>query len=69
MPRLQGRTALQNNPHPQHSLAWAAWAIARLGGWSGYPSEKPPGPITFLRGLEYFSTIDIGRHLENVRIP
>ncbi len=49
-----GRTRLQTNPHPPHSLAWAAWLIARLGGWDGYPRSKPPGPITFRHGIQYF---------------
>jgi hypothetical protein len=49
-----GKTTLQTNPHRVHSLAWAAWIIARLGGWDGYPSSKPPGPITFKHGLQYF---------------
>lgn len=52
--RYAGTTALQTNPHPAHSLAWAAWIIARLGGWDGYPRSKPPGPITFKHGLQYF---------------
>ena len=43
--RLEGRTDKQKNPHPKHTLAWAAWHIARLGGWTGYASERPPGPI------------------------
>jgi hypothetical protein len=51
--QYQGRTKLQSNPHPARSLAWAAWIIARLGSWDGYPRTKP-GPITFIRGLEYF---------------
>jgi hypothetical protein len=51
--KYRGRTALQSNPHPAKSLAWAAWIIARLGGWDGYPRTKP-GPITMQRGLEYF---------------
>ncbi|CAL8976792.1 hypothetical protein RHODOP_02262 [Rhodoplanes sp. P11] len=50
----RGRTALQRNPHPPRSLPWAAWIIARLGGWDGYPSSRPPGPITFRHGLEQF---------------
>src|SRR6202011_662925 len=29
--RIEGKTALQKNPHPKHSLAWASWIIARLG--------------------------------------
>ena len=49
----EGTTKLQSNPHPKHSLAWAAWIIARLGGWDGYPRTKP-GPITMKNGLQYF---------------
>src|SRR5258708_40169417 len=44
--RLQGRISKQKNPYPPKSLAWAAWTIARLGGWSGYESERSTGPIT-----------------------
>lgn len=51
--KYEGRTKLQSNPHPIRSLAWAAWIIARLGGWDGYPRTKP-GPITMRHGLEYF---------------
>jgi len=51
--RYDGRTRLQSNPHPPKSLAWAAWIIARLGGWDGYPRTKP-GPITMHHGLQYF---------------
>lgn len=60
MPGLEGRTAKQRNPHPVESLAWAAWAIARLGGWSGYASERPPGPITFSDGLKRFQAMAEG---------
>lgn len=38
----EGKTAKQKNPHPRQSLAWASWIIARMGGWSGYPSARPP---------------------------
>jgi hypothetical protein len=58
--KLEGKTQKQKNPHPDGSLAWAAWLIARLGGWNGYASERPPGPITFARGLERFSAIAQG---------
>lgn len=51
--KYEGRTKLQSNPHPPRSLAWAAWIIARLGGWDGYPRTKP-GPITMRHGLQYF---------------
>lgn len=53
--RLQGRTVKQQNPHLTGTLAWAAWTIARLGGWTGYASERPPGPITMRDGLHRFS--------------
>ena len=43
---------MQKNPHPNASLKWATWIIAKIGGWDGYPSSKPPGPITFKHGLE-----------------
>jgi Transposase DDE domain. len=52
--KLEGRTEKQRNPYVKNSLAWAAWVIARLGGWNGYRSESPPGPITMLRGLQKF---------------
>lgn len=40
------------NPFPVHSLAWAAWAIACFGGWSGLLSQPRPGIITFKRGID-----------------
>lgn len=52
--KLQGRTIKQQNPYPPDSLAWAAWTIARLGGWTGYSSDKSHGPITMRDGLERF---------------
>ena len=71
-PTLEGTTGRQQNHHPMRSLAWAAWIIARLGGWNCY--YKPPGPITFRRGMEQFYPIHRGRQLEmmlkrDVRIP
>jgi hypothetical protein len=67
--KIQGKTALQKNPHAVHSLAWAAWIIAKLGGWNGYSSAKPPGPITFRHGLQYFQAIAVGWALRDVCIP
>ena len=49
---FQGKTAKQKNPHATHSMAWAAWTVARLGGWTGYAHEAKPGPITMLHGLQ-----------------
>jgi hypothetical protein len=68
-PTLEGKTARQKNPHPPRSLAWAAWTIARLGGWDGYPSSRPPGPITFNNGLEQFRALVRGWALRNVCMP
>jgi hypothetical protein len=60
---LQGRTRKQQNPHPSDSLAWAAWTIARLGGWTGYESDRSMGPITMRDGLERFNGIVDGYRL------
>lgn len=67
--KYEGRTALQKNPHSKHSLAWATWLIARLGGWDGYPKSKPPGPITLRHGLERFRTISEGWLLRDMCMP
>ncbi len=63
---LQGKTELQKNPHRGKSLAWAAWVIAKLGGWSGYASHTPPGPITFHNGLADFQTLAAGWAIAHV---
>jgi hypothetical protein len=52
--KLMGKTEKQKNPHIKNSMSWASWIIARLGGWNGYASESPPGPIIMLRGLQKF---------------
>ena len=69
VPGLEGATARQKNPHPCHSLAWAAWIVARLGGWDGYPSSRPPGPITFKNGFEHFRAIATGWALRDLCMP
>lgn len=56
-PRLEGKTAKQQNPHPPQTLAWAAWSIARLGGWKGYRSQHAAGPATYHRGLARFHSL------------
>lgn len=54
-PKLEGSTQKQKNPHPQQTLAWAVWLIARLGGWKPADlAKRPPGVITLLRGLGDF---------------
>jgi hypothetical protein len=66
---LEAQSKRLRNPHPPDSLAWAAWIIGRLGGWDGYPSSKPPGPITMKHGLEYFAAVVVGRSLKDVCMP
>jgi hypothetical protein len=67
--RFEGKTAKQKNPHAKHSLAWLAWIIARIGGWTGYASERPPGPITMQRGWQRFQQMAQGWNLRNVCMP
>jgi transposase len=61
--KVEGKTEKQKNPHKPEQLSWAAWTIARLGGWKGYQSESPPGPITMLRGLRHFQLMIEGYQL------
>jgi len=72
--KLEGRTALLKNPHNPTTLAWFAWIVARLGGWSGYTSKgyKPPGPKTIARGLTKLDAMTEGwslNHSAHVRLP
>jgi hypothetical protein len=66
---LEAQSKRLRNPHPPDSLAWAAWIVGRLGGWDGYPSSKPPGPITMKHGLEYFHAAAAGWSLRDVCMP
>lgn len=59
-PSLNGTTPKQQNPYPPLTLAWANWLIARLGGWSGYLSQRPPGTATLFHGLQKFESIFLG---------
>jgi Transposase DDE domain len=63
--KLTGRTELQKNHHRPGTLSWAAWIIAKLGGWSGYASHRPPGPITFHMGMARFQIMVTGWALAN----
>jgi hypothetical protein len=67
--QLEARSKRLKNPHPPDTLAWAAWIIGRLGGWDGYQSSRPPGPITFKNGLEYFHAIAAGWSLRDMCMP
>lgn len=60
--KLEGKTERQRNPHPKGSLAFAAWVIARLGGWTGYYGK--PGPKVMRIGLAEFSAIKYGATLD-----
>lgn len=60
--KLEGKTERQRNPYPRGSLAFAAWVIARLGGWTGYYGK--PGPQVMRRGLQDFYTMKYGTTLD-----
>jgi hypothetical protein len=60
VPTLEGHTQKQQNPYPPGTLPWATWLIARLGGWSAYRSQRPPGMPTFVSGLQQFEAIFLG---------
>jgi hypothetical protein len=64
---LEGRTAKLRNPHDPGLLAWFAWIVARLGGWSGYTSRgyKPAGPKTMHHGLIRLDQTLVGWRLAN----
>jgi hypothetical protein len=61
--KLQGATNKQKNNNEISNLKWATWIIARLGGWKGYDSQRPPGIILLKRGLDKFSSIFFGWNL------
>lgn len=57
IPQLEGNTEKQKNPYTSSDLKRYIWAIARLGGWKGYTSQRKPGITTFWIGLQKFSAI------------
>ena len=65
LPIVEGKTDALKNQHPSNQLIWAMWIIARLGGWSGYKSQRPPGLITLKNGLQKFNLIYLGWKIQN----
>jgi hypothetical protein len=59
--QLEGATDRQKNPHPKGTLAFAAWVVARLGGWTAYYGK--PGPKVMRIGIEAFCRIKYGTTL------
>jgi hypothetical protein len=51
----EGASQRQKNPHPEGSLAWLSWIVARYGGWNCY--GKPPGTKTMAQGWRQFSAV------------
>lgn len=54
---LEGKTEKLKNPYLGNDLKRYVWAIARLGGWKGYVSERKPGITTFWIGIQKFSSV------------
>lgn len=61
--KLKGTTLKQQNPHEKNTLAWGTWIIARLGGYSGYAAQSPPGPLTLKWGLDQFNMMRDGYYI------
>lgn len=55
--QLEGNSRKLKNPYKPSELKRYIWAIARLGGWKGYLSQRKPGITTFWIGLQKFSNI------------
>jgi len=52
--KVEGKTEALKNPYSPRQLKWAVWIVARIGGWKGYRSQRPPGMTTLFKGLEKF---------------
>jgi hypothetical protein len=54
---LEGKTEKLKNPYQNKDLKRYVWAIARLGGWKGYATERKPGITTMWIGIQKFTSI------------
>ena len=59
-------TRRQANPHPRGLMGYAAWVIARLGGWTGYCGK--PGALNLNRGLQRYYAIKYGTQLQGALV-
>ena len=59
-------TRRQANPHPRGTMGYAAWVIARLGGWTGYYGK--PGALNLNRGLQRYYAIKYGTELQRALV-
>lgn len=56
---LEGNSIKSKNPYILHSIAWARWIMARLGGWD--PSDgRKAGVITLFNGVVRFEMMYSG---------
>jgi Transposase DDE domain len=62
--KFSGNTEKLKNPYPDTALSWAFWVVARLGGWKGYNSQRPPGVIILYKGIKKLELILIGYDLQ-----
>ena len=62
--RMEGKTQKLSNSNNPKNLKWATWVIARMGGWKGYASQRPPGLTALRQGLEQFYNTLIGWNLQ-----
>ena len=60
---LEGKTEKLKKPYLDKDLKRYVWAIAKLGGWKGYNSERKPGITTFWIGIQKFTYIMQGCQL------
>ncbi|MDR0629123.1 MAG: hypothetical protein LBG24_05720, partial [Treponema sp.] len=59
MAQFEGKTEKSKHPYPEGNLAWAVGRIARLGGWTGFAGQRPPGTITLYEGwVRFFNLFD-----------